>query len=95
MAKLVTAPRAGPIGRLPLMGEERPTGINEDEIHYGRVIDFEGRPARIAGLNTKTQIDAPYPTRLVLDVGDHYLVLVGYFRGGELMEERRERHSKD
>ena len=74
------------------MGEERPTGINEDEIHYGRVIDFEGRPARIAGLNTKTQIDAPYPTRLVLDVGDHYLVLVGYFRGGKPMEERRERH---
>jgi len=77
------------------MGEERPTGINEDEIHYDRVIDFEGCPARIAGLNTKTQIDAPHPTRLVLDVGDHYLVLVGYFRGDELMEERRERHSKD
>jgi hypothetical protein len=76
------------------MGEERPTGINEDEIHYGRVIDFEGRSARIAGLNTKMQIDAPYPTRLVLDVGDHYLVLIGYFRGGELMEEGRERHSK-
>jgi len=74
------------------MGEERPTGINEDEIHYGRVIDFEGRPARIAGLDTK---NAPHPTRLVLDVGDHYLVLVGYFRGDELMEERRERHSKD
>ena len=73
------------------MGEERPTGINEDEIHYGRVIDFEGRPARIAGLDTK---NAPHPTRLVLDVGEHYLVLVGYFRGGELMEERRERHSK-
>jgi hypothetical protein len=74
------------------MGEERPTGINEDEIHYGRVIDFEGRPARIAGLDTK---NAPHPRRLVLDGGDHYLVLVGYFRGGELMEERRERHSKD
>jgi len=33
--------------------------------------------------------------RIVLDIGDEYLVLVGYFRGNEFMEEDRERHAKE
>jgi predicted nucleic-acid-binding Zn-ribbon protein len=77
---------------------DKPTGITyEDAIeaaeHRGS-IDFEGRKARVVGFNTKSSIDERNSARIMLDLGDEYLVLVGYFWGGELMEESRERHPK-
>jgi hypothetical protein len=36
-------------------------------------------------------MDTPYSARLDLDLGDEYVVLLGYFRGGEFIEEGRER----
>jgi len=80
-------------------GEDRPIPIAyEDAIeaaeHSGSV-DFEGRKVRVVGFNTKSSIDERNSARLTLDLGDEYLVLVGYFWGGEFMEEGRERHAKE
>ena len=36
-------------------------------------------------------MNRPYSARLDLDLGDEYVVLLGYFRGGEFIEEGRER----
>jgi hypothetical protein len=99
-APLVTVPRAGPIGRLPLMTEEgRPTGIRyEDAVDAARRggnVDFEGRKVRVVSMNTKSEIHAPHPARLLLDLGDEYLVIDGHFSGDEFIEEGRQRRSKE
>ncbi len=79
--------------------EAKPTGITyEDAIEaaqHSASVDFEGREVRVAGLNTKTSIDERNSARIVLDIGDEYLVLVGHFWGDEFMEEGRERHAKE
>jgi hypothetical protein len=79
--------------------EERPTGITYEDAKEAAQnsgsVDFEGRKVRVAGFNTKTSIDERNSARIVLDIGDEYLVLVGYFWGNEFMEEGRERHAKE
>src|SRR5215211_7270396 len=99
-ARLVTVPWTSPIGRLPLMTEEgRPTGIRyEDAVDAARRggnVDFEGRKVRLVSINTKSEIHAPHPARLLLDLGDEYLVIDGYFSGDEFIEEGRQRRSKE
>jgi hypothetical protein len=82
--------------------EERPTGITYEEavkaaesIPHGGSVSFEGRELQVVGFNTKSSIDERNSARLTLDLGDDYLVLVGYFWGGEFIEESRERRSKE
>jgi hypothetical protein len=77
--------------------EGRPTGIHyEDAIeaakHSGNV-DFEGRKVRVVSISGRTGRDTPYSARLDLDLGDEYVVLLGYFTdfGGEFIEEGRDR----
>jgi len=75
--------------------EGRPTGIHyEDALqaakHGGNVV-FEGRKVRVVSISGRTGMDTPYSARLDLDLGDEYVVLLGYFRGGEFIEEGRER----
>jgi hypothetical protein len=75
--------------------EGRLTGIQyEDAVqaakHSGNV-DFEGRKVRVVSISARTGMDRPNSARLDLDLGDEYVVLLGYFRGGEFMEEGRER----
>jgi hypothetical protein len=84
------------VGRLALMAEEgRPTGITYEAAieaaKHGGSVDFEGRKVRGASISARTGMDRPYSARLDLDLGDEYVVLLGYFRGGEFMEEGRER----
>ena len=79
--------------------QERPTRITyEDAIeaaeHSGSV-DFEGLKVQVVGFNTKSSIDERNSARLTLDLGEEYLVLVGYFWGGEFMEVGRERLAKE
>jgi hypothetical protein len=73
----------------------RPTGINyEDAIEaarHGGTVDFEGRKVRVVNISGRTGRDTPYSARLDLDLGDEYVVLLGYFSGGQFMEEGRER----
>ena len=93
-------PRASPLGRLPLMTQEgRPTGIRYedalDAARRGGNVDFEGRKVRVVSINTKSEIHAPHPTRLLLDLGDEYLEIDGYFSGDEFIEEGRQRRSKE
>ena len=88
--------RASPLGRLPCMTEqERPTGIKyEDAIEAakrGGNVDFEGSKVRVVSISGRTRMHTPYSARLDLDLGDEYVVLLGYFRGGEFIEEGRER----
>jgi hypothetical protein len=88
------------MGRLPLMTQEgRPTGIRyEDAVDAARRggnVDFEGRKVRVVSIKTKSEIHTPHPTRLLLDLGDEYLVIDGYFSGDEFIEEGRQRHSKE
>jgi hypothetical protein len=82
--------------------QERPTGITyEDAIQAaeaipdGGSVSFEGRYLQLVDFNTKSSIDERNSARLTLDLGDEYLVLVGYFWGGEFMEQSRERRSKE
>ena len=82
--------------------EDRPTGITYEDvieaaeaIPDGGSVSFEGRYLQLVDFNTKSSIDARNSARLTLDLGDEYLVLVGYFWGGEFMEEGRERHTKE
>jgi len=77
--------------------DERPTGITYVDVieaaqHSGNV-DFEGRKVRVVSISGRTGMDTPYSARLDLDLGDEYVVLLGYFRGGEFIEEGRERPS--
>jgi hypothetical protein len=95
-ARLVTVLWAGPLGRLPCMTEqERPTRITyEDAIEAakrGGNVDFEGRKVWVVSISARTGMDRPYSARLDLDLGNEYVVLLGYFRGGEFIEEGRER----
>ncbi len=80
------------------MAEEgRPTGIKyEDAIEAaqrGANVDFEGRKVRVVSISGRPGRDVPYSARLDLDLGDEYVVLLGYFRGDEFIEEGRERPS--
>jgi hypothetical protein len=72
----------------------RRTGITyEDAIEAARrggSIDFEGSKARVVHLSQKSGRDTPHSARIELDLGDGYLVLIGFFSGGEFMEEARE-----
>jgi hypothetical protein len=73
----------------------RRTGITyEDAIEAARgggSIDFEGSKARVIHLSQKSGRDTPHSARIELDLGDGYLALLGFFSGGEFMEEARER----
>ena len=75
--------------------EGRPTGIQyEDAVEaakHGGNVDFEGRKVRVVSTSGRTGMDKPNSARLDLDLGDEYVVLLGYFRGGEFIEEGRER----
>jgi hypothetical protein len=57
----------------------------------GENADFEGRKVRVVSISGRTGMDVPYSARLDLDLGDEYIVLLGYFRGDEFIEEGRER----
>jgi len=46
---------------------------------------------RVVSISGRTGMDTPYSARLDLDLGDEYVELLGYFRGGEFIEEGRER----
>ena len=46
-------------------------------------------------INTKSDIHAPHPARILLDLGDEYLEIDGYFSGDEFIEEGRQRRSKE
>jgi hypothetical protein len=83
------------MGRLPPMEEEaKPTGITYQEAiqaaKQGGTVTFEGREARVVGFDSKSSIDEPNTSRLTLDVGEKYLVIVGHFWGGEFIEEHRQ-----
>ena len=71
-----------------------PTGINQVDVvravQQGGSVSFEGRQARIVGLSDHQRIGKQNVTRLELDLGNEYLVLFGFFRGGEFMETGRE-----
>jgi hypothetical protein len=87
---------AADVGRLPRMAEEgRPTGIKYEDVmgaaQRGGSVDFEGRKARVVSISGRIGMDVPYSARLDLDLGDEYVVLLGYFRGDDFIEERRER----
>ena len=84
-----------PMGRLPPMEEQaKPTGITYEEAieaaKQGGTLTFEGRKARVVSFDSKSSIDEPNTSRLTLDLGDEYLVIVGHFWGGEFIEERRQ-----
>jgi len=74
--------------------EAKPTGITYEEAieaaEHGGTVTFEGREARVVGFNSKSSFDEPNTSRLTLDLGGDYLVIVGHFWGGEFIEERRE-----
>jgi hypothetical protein len=83
------------MGRLPPMEEEaKPTGITYAEAieaaKQGGTVTFEGREARVVGFDSKSSIDEPNTSRLTLDLGEKYLVIVGHFWGGEFIEEHRQ-----
>jgi hypothetical protein len=87
---------ASAVGRLALMAQEgRPTGITHEAVieaaKHGGNVDFEGRKVRVVSISPRPGMETPYSARLDLDVGDEYVVLLGYFRGGEFIEEGRER----
>ena len=74
--------------------EAKPTGITYQEAieaaKQGGTVTFEGREARVVGFDSKSSIDEPNTSRLTLDLGDEYLVIVGHFWGGEFIEEHRQ-----
>ena len=78
------------------MAEEGgPTGIKyevaTEAAQRGENTDFEGRKVRVVSISGRTGMDVPYSARLDLDLGDEYVVLLGYFRCDEFIEEGRER----
>jgi hypothetical protein len=82
------------------MGEEgRPTGIHyevaQNAANHGGSVDFEGRKVRIIGFNSKTGTDEAPSAQLDLDLGEEYLVLIGYFWDCKFMETSRERPLED
>jgi hypothetical protein len=74
---------------------ERPTSITYEAAieaaKHGGNVDYEGRKVRVVSISSRTEMEMPYSARLDLDLGDEYVVLLGYFRGGEFIEEGRER----
>jgi hypothetical protein len=75
--------------------EDRPTGIRyEDAMQaakHGGELDFEGRQVRVVSFEPKSGMFEASSARLTLDLGDEYLVLLGYFsRSGEYIEKARE-----
>ena len=72
-----------------------PTGIlYEDALQAAKLggnVDFEGRKVRVVSISARTGRHTPYSARLDLDLGDEYVVLLGYFRGNQFIEEGRER----
>jgi hypothetical protein len=78
-----------------MVEEGRPTGIKyEDAIEAaqrGENADFEGRKVRVVSISGRTGMDVPNSAHLNLDLGDEYVVLLGYFRGDQFIEEGRER----
>ena len=74
--------------------QAKPTGITYEEAieaaKQGGSVTFEGRRARVVGFDSKSSIDEPNTSRLTLDLGDRYLMIVGYFWSGEFIEERRQ-----
>lgn len=76
--------------------EGRPTGISyEDATDPGRFVDFDGAPAQVVSLKADSESGALPSARLELDLGSEYVVLIGYFSNGELMETGRERPFPD
>jgi hypothetical protein len=77
-----------------MAAEERPIGITyEDAIEaakHGGNVDYAGRKVRVVSISGRTGRETPYSARLDLDLGDEYVVLLGYFRGDEFIEEGRE-----
>ena len=75
--------------------EGKPTGVHyEDALEaarHGANVDFEGRKVRVVSISGRTGRHKPHSARLDLDLGDEYVVLLGYFSGGEFIEEGRER----
>jgi hypothetical protein len=75
--------------------EVRPTRIHYEDavqaVKLGANVDFEGRKVRVVSISARTGRHTPYSERLDLDLGDEYVVLLGYIRGGEFIEEGRER----
>ena len=75
--------------------QSRPTGIQyedaADAAMHGGSVDFEGRKVRVLSLNSKTGTDEAPSAQLDLDLGEEYLVLIGYFWDGKFMETSRER----
>ena len=75
--------------------EGRPTGIQYEAAleaaKHGGNVDFEGRKVRVVSISGRTGRHTPYSARLDLDLGDEYVVLLGYFsRDDEFIEEGRE-----
>jgi hypothetical protein len=74
--------------------EAKPTGITYQEAieaaKQGGTVTFEGREARVVGFDSKPSIDEPNTSRLTLDLGEKYLMIVGHFWGGEFIEEHRQ-----
>ena len=74
--------------------EAKPTGITYEEAieaaEHGGTVTLEGREARVVGFNSKSSFDEPNTSRLTLDLGGEYLVIVGHFWGGEFIEEHRQ-----
>jgi hypothetical protein len=50
---------------------------------------------RVLSLNSKTGTDEAPSAQLDLDLGEEYLVLIGYFWDGKFMETSRERPLED
>ena len=73
----------------------RPTGITHEDVieaaKHGGNVAFEGRKVRVVSISPRAGMETPYSARLDLDLGDEYVVLLGHFRGGEFIEEGRER----
>ena len=63
----------------------------KEQAHVDGNVDFEGRKVRVVSISARTGMDTPYSAHLDLDLGEEYVVLLGYFRGGEFIEEGRER----
>ena len=58
---------------------------------HGGDVDFEGRQVRAVSFEPKSGLFEAPSARLTLDLGDEYLVLLGYFsRSGEFIEKGRE-----
>ena len=72
----------------------KPPGKNHDDVveaagNYGSV-DFEGRQRCVVSFSDQSGMFEVPSARIDLDMGDEFLVLFGYFRGGESIEMGRQ-----